>query len=263
MVDRTEDSQAFLEEVIKYIGPDVGQFNYEDMVRSFPDKARFYDLVDQLSRLRSPRGATVLSSGCGFAGAAFAWAEAGAARVWGVEVDARMARIGGIRLVRWPNAHVLTYNGQSLPFPGDAFDMIDSIHVVEHVHDVKAYLDDLLRVLKPGGLCYLECPNRLFPVELHTTIPCVHWLPKNMGDRLGKVVARFRFWPRHLCDRFQVLDTMTFRYLTPWNLCRLLSRRGAQAHFLEPRHRVLRVLARCGVPGSILPTMVIRLVFVK
>lgn len=79
-----EDSKVFLEEVKKYIGPNVGQFNYEDMVRGFPDKSRFHDLTEQLSSSRSPKDATVLSSGCGFAGSVFAWAEEGAARVWGL-----------------------------------------------------------------------------------------------------------------------------------------------------------------------------------
>jgi hypothetical protein len=90
-----EDSELFLAEVANYIGPNIGQFNYEEMVRGFPDRSRFYDLARELSRFRSPKHATVLSSGCGFAGSVFVWAEEGAARVWGLEVDAEMARTRG------------------------------------------------------------------------------------------------------------------------------------------------------------------------
>lgn len=238
-----------------YIGPDVEQFNYADMVRGFPDKTRFYDLVESLSSVRSPAGATVLSSGCGFAGSVSVWAEAGAADVWGVEVDREMARIGGVRIREWPNAHVVAYDGDLLPFSDSVFDIIESIHVVEHVRDLALYLSELVRVLKPGGMCYLECPDRLFPVELHTMFPVIHWLPKAVGDRLGKAVAGLPFWSQAMGDRLRVLDTMTMRYLAPWTLQHKLRKRGVEVRFLDPNNPILQGLARLGVPGSILPTM--------
>jgi SAM-dependent methyltransferase len=260
-LERTQDSDAFLQEVKNYIGPNVGQFNYEDMVRGFPDKARFYDFVESLSCVRSPIGATILSSGCGFAGSVAVWAEAGAAYVWGTEVDREMARIGSVRMVDWPDAHVLACDGNLLPFPDDVFDIIDSIHVVEHVHNLQVYLSELVRVLKPGGVRYLGCPNRLFPLELHTMIPLVHWLPKDLGDRLGKVIACLSFWSRSTEDRLRVLDTMTLRYVAPWVLQRQLLKLGVHVCFLRPYNPILQRLADCGVPGSVLPTMEIRMLF--
>jgi SAM-dependent methyltransferase len=262
-LERTQDSDIFLQEIEKYIGPNVGQFNYEDMVRGFPDKSHFYDLVELLLQFRSPVGATILSSGCGFAGSVFVWAEAGASHVWGIEVDREMARIGGVRMKEWPNAHVLVYDGDLLPFPDDVFDIIDSIHVVEHVRNLQIYVGELVRVLKPGGICYISCPNRLYYLETHAMLPFVHWLPKALGDRLGKVIAMLPFWSRSIRDRLRVLDTMTLRYVTSWTLQRQFSKRGAQVRYLDPYNPVLQWLARCGVPGSVLPTMEIRLLFSK
>lgn len=39
------------------------------------------------------------------------------------------------------------------------FDMITLSHVIEHVHDPRAVLKKAYRVLKPGGLIWLETPN--------------------------------------------------------------------------------------------------------
>ncbi len=49
------------------------------------------------------------------------------------------------------------------PFEGledDAFDMLVSFQVIEHIQDDYFFLDEIYRVLKPGGKAYLTTPNR-------------------------------------------------------------------------------------------------------
>ncbi len=41
------------------------------------------------------------------------------------------------------------------------FDVVVSIHTMEHVPDDKAFLQEIYRILKPGGLLYLEVPRRM------------------------------------------------------------------------------------------------------
>lgn len=48
----------------------------------------------------------------------------------------------------------------SLPFSSDSFDAVFYHHVIEHVSDPVASLDELFRVLVPGGLIYVGTPNR-------------------------------------------------------------------------------------------------------
>jgi SAM-dependent methyltransferase len=48
----------------------------------------------------------------------------------------------------------------SLPFPDGTFDTVFYHHVIEHVSDPAATLDELFRVLVPGGLIYVGTPNR-------------------------------------------------------------------------------------------------------
>ena len=49
-------------------------------------------------------------------------------------------------------------DGQFLPFPGNLFDTIVSIDVLEHVPDPEKLVSELYRVLKPGGRVILSTP---------------------------------------------------------------------------------------------------------
>jgi len=53
--------------------------------------------------------------------------------------------------------NVPAYLGEySLDLPDNSFDVVFSVNVVEHVPHTAtvAFIDDLLRILKPGGVCY-------------------------------------------------------------------------------------------------------------
>jgi ubiquinone/menaquinone biosynthesis C-methylase UbiE len=52
---------------------------------------------------------------------------------------------------------------RKLPFPDSYADEVLSIHVIEHFYhwEVSALLAEWVRVLKPGGVLILECPNLL------------------------------------------------------------------------------------------------------
>ncbi len=48
---------------------------------------------------------------------------------------------------------------ENIRFPDNTFDVITSNHVIEHVHDPIALIQECLRVLKPGGRLVLATPN--------------------------------------------------------------------------------------------------------
>jgi hypothetical protein len=66
-----------------------------------------------------------------------------------------------------------------LPFADGAFDLIHSSAVLEHVGSITnqaRMIREASRVAR-RGIC-LTTPNRWFPIEFHTVLPLVHWLPK-------------------------------------------------------------------------------------
>jgi ubiquinone/menaquinone biosynthesis C-methylase UbiE len=79
----------------------------------------------------------------------------------------------------YPGLRFQIANALDLPFTDNSFDYVHSSAVLEHVGcygNQKQMIAECLRVAKKG-IC-LTTPNRWFPIEFHTQLPLVHWLPK-------------------------------------------------------------------------------------
>lgn len=78
----------------------------------------------------------------------------------------------------YPGVKFLEADGKDLPFEDGAFDVVHSSAVLEHVgsreHQTKL-IRELTRVARRA--VFMTTPNRWFPVEVHTVLPIVHWLP--------------------------------------------------------------------------------------
>ena len=84
--------------------------------------------------------------------------------------------------------HVLNMSAEQLTFRDGAFDVVTAIETLEHVVDLDAALDEMRRVLKPGGYLLVTGPNRYFPLETHG------WLWK--GKRHSPASFPFLPWLR-------------------------------------------------------------------
>ncbi|MBN2464186.1 class I SAM-dependent methyltransferase [candidate division WOR-3 bacterium] len=83
---------------------------------------------------------------------------------------------GGLR-TKYPLVRFVTYDGRRFPFPDKSFDVCHSNAVVEHVGNAdqqRLFVSEMIRVARRG---FFTTPNRWFPVELHTKIPLLHYLP--------------------------------------------------------------------------------------
>jgi SAM-dependent methyltransferase len=57
--------------------------------------------------------------------------------------------------------------GDSLPYEDHFFDAVFVMDVLEHVEDASAFLDEVSRILRPGGRLLLHCPCEGQPGTLH------------------------------------------------------------------------------------------------
>lgn len=63
-----------------------------------------------------------------------------------------------IDVMPYPNIDVLC-DAQSLPFADDSFDLVLSFAVLEHVPNPFLAASEMMRVLKPGGIIYVDAPQ--------------------------------------------------------------------------------------------------------
>jgi ubiquinone/menaquinone biosynthesis C-methylase UbiE len=78
----------------------------------------------------------------------------------------------------YPGITFLKADGRNLPFADESFDVVHSSAVLEHVgsrENQMQLIRELTRVARRA--VFLTTPNRWFPVEVHTVLPFVHWLP--------------------------------------------------------------------------------------
>ena len=116
--------------------------------------------------------------------------------VYGIEVERTRAIEARERA-----AGVVQACGEHLPFPDEAFDLVFSHEVLEHVADDRRCTTEMIRVTRPGGHVVIFVPNRLYPFETHGifwrgryrfgNIPLVNWLPTPLRDQLAPHVRAY------------------------------------------------------------------------
>lgn len=103
----------------------------------------------------------ILENGCGV-GMYIEHMKPFGGEIHGLEYDFERAREAG-------QAHpsILNAAGEALPYPDNAFDLILSHEVLEHVADDRLSAAEIVRVLKPCGRAVIFVPNIGYPFETH------------------------------------------------------------------------------------------------
>ena len=91
----------------------------------------------------------------------------------------------------FPGLKSVEADGAQLPFPDKSFDLVISTATLEHAGSrdrQRRFVNELCRV---GRIVCITIPNRGYPIEFHTFLPFVHWLPHSwfrfICKSLGKV----------------------------------------------------------------------------
>ncbi|OGG80381.1 hypothetical protein A3A39_04320 [Candidatus Kaiserbacteria bacterium RIFCSPLOWO2_01_FULL_54_13] len=204
-----EKAERYLAECKEYTDP----YEREHLIGDWTTKREEAEnVVGDFERRAGPVGSKrILDIGCGNGTFVAAFARAGA-RATGLEVNPTLAEIARETFKdEGVQAEVRLYDGMTFPFPDNSFDYTFSVSVLEHVSDPRKLLEETYRVLKPGGKFYLAFPNRWRPLETHTGILFLSYLPRN--------VARFLLrgaWRRNS------VDELNLHFLSFWTLKRCL-----------------------------------------
>jgi SAM-dependent methyltransferase len=97
----------------------------------------------------------------------------------------------------YPSVSYVKGDALDLPFEDKSFDVIFSNAVIEHVggrEEQRRFVAEGLRVARRA---FITTPNRWFPVEVHTRLPLVHWLPDPLSERAYDLARKS--WAKEIC----------------------------------------------------------------
>jgi ubiquinone/menaquinone biosynthesis C-methylase UbiE len=210
-----------------------------------------------LQRHGAVPGARLLDGGCG------AGDYVVALRQLGVEargVEYQPDKVGEARRRGVPAEWIHQGDLEHLDFPDRSFDLALLNEVLEHVPDETRVLDEMHRVLIPGGTLVVLSPNRLYPFETHGVtlrgsgrrvphyLPLIPYIPLRLGRKAFDYWAR-NYWPGELSrlvsqSGFHIVST---EYL--WQTFENIS--GRQPPLIKVLRPLLRAVATLGerMPG--------------
>lgn len=67
---------------------------------------------------------------------------------------------------RADNLSFSSFDGTTLPFPDESFDLVISLQVIEHIDDCERYLSEVSRVLKRHGVFFATTPNATLRLDI-------------------------------------------------------------------------------------------------
>lgn len=121
--------------------------------------------------------------------------------------------------------HLVTGNSQILPYASNSFDVMSNIGSLEHYVDMATAVQEMVRVLKPGGRAYILVPNTFSlltniwiafrqgrttideqPIQRYAARQEWQHLLEDNGLIVDKTLKYEREWPRTRADAFYYLS---------------------------------------------------------
>lgn len=146
-----------------------------------------HELVRWSGLDRLPPGSTVLDVGCGIGGSARILARDYGLQVLGISISpAQIERARQLTPTSLPNCRFAVMDALDLDLPdatpGRGFDAVWSVEAGPHMPDKQRYADELLRVLRPGGLLVVADWNRRDPAD-GAMSPRERWVMRQLLDQ--------------------------------------------------------------------------------
>jgi SAM-dependent methyltransferase len=155
----------------------IEHWNNTPLLLSEEERYGSYPWLYEAAEFRHHRGDHVLEIGCGTGYDLLQFAKHGA-RTFGIDVTPEHIRLARDRLGE--RAQIREGDAKAIPFPAATFDYVYSHGVLHHIDEPKRVVQEIFRVLRPGGR---------FNVHVYAFWSCAHLLSR---------LKYGREWKRHI-----------------------------------------------------------------
>ncbi|MFC1725829.1 methyltransferase domain-containing protein [candidate division KSB1 bacterium] len=141
-------------------------------------------------------------------------------RVFGIDIDTKAVK----HAKKSFSSDRLKYciqDSMNIAYQSNTFDAAVCAQVYEHVPDSARLLEEIYRVLKPGGVCFFAAGNRFVLIEGHYQLPLLAAVPKWVGHMYLRLAGKGKYYyENHLSlwglkkitSRFEIVD-YTFKVI--------------------------------------------------
>jgi hypothetical protein len=122
---------------------------------------------------------------------------------------------------QFPGLSVVQGDARALPFASASFDFVHSHAVIEHLgtrRQQAAFLRETLRVARRG--VFVTTPNRWHPIETHTGLPLLHYLPPPVCRPIHRALGKRMYASEetlNLLSARQILRLVEEVRVPPWH----------------------------------------------
>lgn len=103
------------------------------------------------------------------------------AKVTGIDIDSKTINLAS-KTFKKDNLTFIETPIEENKFKDESFDVVTCSHIYEHVPSDIILMDEIYRLLKPGGVCYFAAGNRFQIIEVHYRLPFLSYLPKKLSN---------------------------------------------------------------------------------
>jgi SAM-dependent methyltransferase len=203
-----------------------------------------------IERHLQPAARRFLDCGCGAGEYVLALSDRFGLDAYGVEFD--VAKVRQAQAKAALQNRVQRGDLQALQFASDSWDYVMLNEVLEHVPDDRRALDEVQRILKPGGSLFIFSPNRWFPFETHGVrlkrsgrrvphgTPFIPYIPLRLGGLVFDYWAR-NYWQSEMSSLTKASGFSIIERAFIWLTFEGIS--GRQPRIISASKRMLRAIS--------------------
>lgn len=204
-----EKAKSYFRKSLKESDHENDKYIAQQIEYLFPLDGGFVERFNLLEKfLEKKHYDSILVSGSAVGSELIVALQRGFKKAVGTEVSDFYIETTKIRFQNVKEAESILTRGVKIPFGKEKFSCIMSGHIIEHTMAPEEYLVEHFRVLKPGGIFYLEFPDRNHDIELHTGTPSYEKYPFLLRWIVLRYLSLFDFDPDRRKKFGSVLKTL-------------------------------------------------------